>query len=67
MFGQRRLNATKPAAIAMSIVTIMKRDVKAYVGGTDARAALLCAFRSARAFAAGGSAGPRSMLRIMRS
>ena len=44
-----------------------KRLVNAPAGLGAWRAARRAAFRSARALAAGGSDGPRSMLRIMRS
>ena len=67
MFGHWMLKATKPAATAIRVETITKRRVNAKVGGSEALAARRWAFRSARALAAGGSCGPRSMLRIMRS
>jgi hypothetical protein len=56
----------------MTIETRTKRRVKtpllrAVPDPGPLRAARRAAFRSARAFAPGGSEGPRSMLRIMRS
>ncbi len=66
MFGHWKLKARKPAARATTMVRIQKRRDDRADADDPRRALLRAAVRSARARAAGGNEGPRSMLFIWR-